>query len=357
MFPTWKTVLAVTSAVVAAPLATQTAHAASPLHGLTVAVTHDGSKLVAGGSTRTILVLDPQSLEVKSRHWIGASIVDMAYNKTGSILAVEDTSGTVYLYDTKTWTAKYTLQKHSMMRVIPEKDILIGVDNSYQGAIIHFNSLKDGSNMGQIQMDSKERVVALGVNKDGTKLGVVMQAVKSPDEKTLNYSDIPKDLRGLARDDFRQRNDGKISFIRVFEIPTGKKLSEAKTFFDLGYQGIVSLDNEGMTVLGYYSLGARIKLDGTTNVFKTKTGSNYGLALSPDQSLWIAGATAAYSLTANPSLTSKASGRISRLPSYSETFKGFAATADNKTIYGGTSAYRVVRIDASGKVAKIAPVR
>lgn len=335
---------------------TQSSLAATPLNGLTVAVSQSGDKLVAGGSTRTILVLDPNSLEVKARHWVGVSIVRMAFNKDASILAVQGTSRIVHLYDTKTWKAKYQLRRHDLMTTNVAKDILAAVNHSYRDGVIFLKSMKDGSSVGQITLEEKARVAALGFNRSGTRLGVLYQGKKSQDEKKVAYRDIPRDLRGLARDDFRQRNDGRVSVYRVYSVPDGKVITEKDTFFTLS-SGSLSVDRGGLTILGSSSNGARINQDGNANLFRTKNSSNYGVALSPNQDLWLSGGLRRYSITANPSLKSLGSGRIDRLPSWPEYFKGFAATADNKWIYAGTSAYRVVKIDATGKLVKVVPIK
>ncbi|MCC2096106.1 MAG: hypothetical protein KDJ29_04410 [Hyphomicrobiales bacterium] len=345
--------LTLAGAALSGPLA----HAATPIGGLTIAVDTSGKLLVAGGDTRTLVVLDPGSLEVKARHWIGTSIVRLAFNNDGSILAVEDTSGTVFLYDTKTWKAKYTLQKHANMATAPAQNILAGVNTSYRGGTIDFNSMKDGANLGQIQLGARERVAAMGFSKDGKKLGVLLSAEKSPDEKVVKYSDIPKDLRGQARDEFRQLNDGKVSAYRVYEVSSGKKLSEGKTWFSLGHSGQLTFDGDAVVALAYSSYGARIEPDGKTKMFKTKNSYNYGLGLSPDGSTWLSGGLASYSLTGVADMANKGSGRVSRLPGWPEYFKGFSATADNKAIYGASTAYRVFKFGGDGKLIKALPIK
>ncbi len=332
------------------------AQAATPLGGLTVAVSPAGDKLVVGGDPRTIMVLDPNSLKVLSRNWIGTTIVSMAFNKDGSILAVMDTDATVHLYDPNTWKAKYTLRKHDKMTIHTDKGILAGVNSRYRGGSIEFNSLKDGSNLGKADLGPKERVDAIGFSKDGSKLAVVFDAVKTPDEKKVGYRDIPKDLRGAARDEFRQRNDGRMSSFRVYEVPSGKKLWEGHTYFDLGSRGKITFDGDALVALSYSSYGAKIPKDGNAKMFRTKNSFNYGLDLSPDGSLWLSGGLRRFSLTSTKDLGNKGQGQLRRLPGWPEYFKGFSATANNKTIYATTSAYRIVKLDGTGKIIKVAPV-
>lgn len=349
--------LGLTAAVAGFMVLGTMAQAATPVSGLTVAVTPSGDRLVAGGNTRTIIELDPKTLEVKGRHWVGASIVRMGFNKDGSVLAVQDTSSTVYLFDTKTWKAKYTLSKHDQMTLLPSQNILAGVNGSYRGGTIDLNSMKDGSNLGQIKLEPKDRVDAIGFSKDGKRLGVVLNEVKTPDEKEVKYRDIPKDLRGAARDEFRQRNDGKMSTFRVYEVPSGKKIAEGRTYFSLGSNGRLTFDGDQIVALSYSSYGVRIPKDGNAKMFKTKNSYNYGLALSPDHSLWLSGGLRNFSVTSTKDLSSKGAGDLRRLPSWPEYFSGFTASADNKMIFGGTTAYRVMKISPDGKLVKVAPVR
>ncbi|MCP5102345.1 MAG: hypothetical protein GY950_03150, partial [bacterium] len=76
----------------------------TPKNGLgAVAVSPDGKTIVVGGDTRTLYVLDPSSLEVKKRIWLKTNIYEMAFNKDGSVLVVEDTSETLYFVKATNW--------------------------------------------------------------------------------------------------------------------------------------------------------------------------------------------------------------------------------------------------------------
>ena len=75
------------------------AFAALPLGGLAVAVTQKGDKLVAAGETRTLIILDPKSLAVKERIWLGAPVVNLAFSGSGSTIVAADTDDTVHLLE------------------------------------------------------------------------------------------------------------------------------------------------------------------------------------------------------------------------------------------------------------------
>ena len=331
------------------------ANAAMQLNGLTVAVTKDGKQLVAGGDTRTILEIDPDSLAVKKRHWIGTQISALKFNSDGSILLVLDTRNNVFFYDTKTWRPKFTLRKYDYMTVNPDANLIAGVDNSYRGATIYINSLKDSQNLAQINFKDREVVAAMGFSKDGKRIGIITRAVNSKEEKKLSSRDMPKDLRDVARDDWRQRNDGRISFVRVYEAASGKPLWEAKTFYAAGSRSQLAFDGDNLVVVSGYT-NAKIGKDGNAVLFRFRHSSSVGTGITPDQSLWLTGSSS-FAITSHPGLATKATGRFPNISGGGEYVRGFSATADNMAIYAGTSAYRVVKIDGNGRVLKAEPVR
>jgi len=340
-----------------AALSAPAALAAPPLNGLTVAVTQGGDRLVAAGDTRTIIELDPSTLEVQGRHWIGTTIVRMAFNRDGSTLAAQDTSNTVHLYDPTTWKARTSLPNRDLMTAAPAADLLAGVEMSHRRGFIHFNSLSDGADRGQIAIAARERIAAIGFSRDAARLGVVLQATAAPEEQKISPRDIPEGLRGLARSEFMQRHDGRGSTMRVYDVATGAILAEARTFFSLGGRGVVGFDGQDMIVVGTSRVAAQLAPNGEAQLFEMKNRANYAIALSPDHRMWMTGGMANYALTGNPDLVTRGYGRLDKLPGWPEYFKGFSATMDNQTIYAATSAYRIVKIGGDGAIELIAPVR
>lgn len=335
-----------------------TAEAASRLNGLTVAVSADGSQVIAGGDTRTLLTIDPKTLEVKKRMWIGTAIVNMAFNGDGSVLVVQDTADTAFLYDTKTWKPKFTLQKFGDITVLPKFDLLIGVENSYRGALVKFKKLSDTSDQGQIQMERKERVRALGIDASGKKLAVLLQADNDKNEPKVKFSEIPRELRGVERAEYRQRNDGRTSVLRIYSVPDGKMIKEVKTYFDLRGPGHILLDGDKMTIIGRSNHGAVLNGEGDGKMFQTANQYNYASNLSQDRKIFFTGGSnGTFSATDANSLKSLGRSRLNRLPGLMEYFTGIDATADNSAVYAGTSAYRVVKADGKGKIQMSKPVK
>jgi WD40 repeat protein len=348
--------LLVAGACLSPGLAAGPALAATPLGGLTVAVSPDGRKLVAGGDTRTILVMDPKTLAVKSRVFLGPTIVDLAFDRTGGILAVGDTDGTVHLVDATKWTTKASVRNRHKLTVSTTANLFAGIDSDYQATAVFVHALADGAEKAKLVLPQKARVAALGFSPDGKRLAVLVGPIDSKDEKKATSAEIPKDLRGLDRREFEQKNDGKVGSLLVFEAASGKLLSEKPTHFSMnGVNGLALFAGDAVVVNDYGNVGARIEANGDTKLFELANSYNYGLGRSIDGKLILSGGLRAYSITDAASLQG-VKGEIDKLPGWPEYFKGFDATADGQQIYGATTGYRVFLFDRSGKVVASAPV-
>jgi hypothetical protein len=330
--------------------------AETPLGGLTVAVTGDGKKLVAAGDTRTLLILDPEKLNVLQRIFIGTPVTRLAFDRTGATLIVGDTDGTAFLYDTQTWKPRATLAKRNAAVISREANLLAGAEGGHTAGAIVLNDLASGAEKTKIPVSKDEKVAAFGFDPQGKRLAVLFGPIESKDEQRIQSGHIPKELKGLERDEFQQKNDGQISILRIFNATTGAVLSEQKLFFSMNAtQAHVAFDGDALVVNNYSNLGARIEPDGAVRLFKNANGFNYGAGASPQQTALYGGGLRSFSIVDSKSLQGP-TGQIDRLPGWPEYFKGFAATDNGTAIYAGTTAYRVIRISPDGKVVAAAPV-
>ena len=77
-----------------------TAGADTPVTGIGgLALSPDGSNLVAVTNARALYVLDPDTLEIKRRVWIETSPVWVAYSADGEQIFVRDTKDTIRVFD------------------------------------------------------------------------------------------------------------------------------------------------------------------------------------------------------------------------------------------------------------------
>ena len=326
-------------------------HAGTPLGGLTLAISPDASTLLVGGDNRTIYVMDPGTLEVKQRVWLGTTIVSMSYNKDGSIIAVEDSNGVVQFLKASDYTKATEQDDLENMAVARDADMAAGLDDDYQGNAVRFFSLSNGVEKGKVIFPKGIRISCFGISPEGDKVAVLQNGVDDPSEKKLSYKDIPKDLKGIARDEFQLKNDGKTAILATYKVPSGEKISEHKTFYtSSSTNSKILFDGDDVVVVNYSNDNARYKPDGSVELFELGNSFNYGSGLSPDQELIFTGGLRNGSITKVDDMT-HVSFRIQKLPGWPEYFKGFCSDG-NGNIYGATSGFRVVKIDTSGKIIK-----
>lgn len=333
------------------------ARADLPIGGLTIAVSPSGDRLVAGGDTRTLLVLDPKSLAVSNRVWIGTTIVHMSFDPAGQTLVVGDTDNNVHLFEAANWKQKATIKgrHHTVFSV--KAGVLAGANHSYSPSSISIHALKDGAEKLKIPVAKGERIAVMGFDPDGKRLAVLFGPKDSKEEPKLAHSQIPKELRGLDRSEFQQKNDGKVSVLRIYDAADGKMLAEKEVYFSLqGSRGALAVAGDAVIVIDSSNLGARLTTSGEVKLFKSSSSSVYGLGMTADQSLLISGGMREFGIM-NVSSLQGVSARIDTIPGWPEYFKGFSATADGKTIYGATSGFRVLRFTPGGKIEVIEPVR
>ena len=329
--------------------------AALPLGGLTVAVSPDGKKLVAGGDTRTLLMMDPASLEVTARQWIEAGITSLGFSKDGKVLVVGDSDNAVKLFDTASWKLIKQFEKYDLLTISQSAGLFAGTDNAYTGPNIFVSTIEGGVQKAKITLGNKERVVALAISPDGQKLAVLTYAKEDPSEKKLGYNDIPKDLTGLDRAVFQLKNDGKASTIFIYDIQKGTVLSERKTWYENSNNCRLLFHGDDVIAVGYMNVNAQIAPDGTTKAFEAMNSYNYGIGFSADGKSILTGGLVDGTITAVTSL-SGVKFKLSKISGFPEYIKGFDSSASG-TVFAGTSGFRVVRISADGKVEKEAPVK
>jgi WD40 repeat protein len=334
---------------------TTTAFAGTPLGGITIAVSADGKKLVAGGDTRTLVVLDPETLEVTGRHWTEVAITSMCFSKNGSVLTVGESDSSVRFFDTTTWKQTKQLDKYESLAVSQTSDLVAGVESAFTGSIVRVAAVGTGVEKARFTLPKGERVAALGINPEGTKLVVLGDAKDDPSEKKAGYNDIPKGLKDAARDEFTQQNDGKSATLYLFDIAGAKAISEKKLWFHGNNSVQLVFVGEDVIATSYTNLNARISPDGTVKMFQTDNTYNYGQGLSADGAYVFTGGLRNGTILKLADL-SKTPFTISKIAGFPEYIKGFDSTTAG-ACYGATSCYRVFKFSLDGKVIKEVPIK
>ena len=327
--------------------------AATPLGGLTVALAPDEKVMVAAGDNRTLYVIDPVSLEVTRRVWLGVCILELQFNRDGGLLVAEDSDGALHLIETQTWTEKKNLPKAGSLSTSRKADLAAGLDPDYNGQVIRFLSMTDLSEMGQIKFEKGRKVAAMGLDAEGRRLAVLFENVN--DDSEPKGAKPPADLKGLAAEEFKLKNDGKTAMFMLFKAPGGEKISEHKLYYSPSYTGArILFQGDDALVVNYSNLNAQINSKGEAALFGLDNSFNYGLGFSPDQNILLSGGLSQGTYTQTQGMN-KTSFKPDRLSGWPEYFKGFAVAADG-TAYGATSAYRIIKIKPGGVFEKSVPI-
>ena len=323
-------------------------HAYTPKGALgAIAISHDGAQLVAAGDNRVLYVLDPESFEVKQRNWIEINPIDMVFSKDGQTVVALSTDPNLYFYNTSDWSLKNKIEDTGPMAYAAEADKLVYTDEDRKDATI---SIVDMATAKPTDVSFKVGmpVIAVGVTPDASLIAVLG---KPENTEAETKERPPRELRGAEKITFKQQNDGKAAKI-IWYNHKGEKVKEFDSWFSISSDPrIIMPDAENLYVINYSNENAHI-VGEEIKIFELSNSFNYGQNISPNQQ-WIgSGGLRRGSVTAinEQSKTFE----IDSLPSWPEYFEGFAVSNDG-TIYGGTSAYRLVKVPL-GQVEKTAPI-
>ena len=328
------------------------ARAATPLGGLAVAVTADGSRLVAGGDSSALYELDPVSLEVKRRATVGRQVVDLAFTPDGKRLVVETTDALLWV-TADTFEVTATVEDVERMSVAGAAG-LVAV-RATKGGTIRILSLADGAEKAAFLYDRMKSIAAFGLKQDGTKLAILYYKKQDPEEAKVDRKEIPPDLKNAALAEFTQKHDGYTAEYAVHEVPTGKVVLEKKLWYAApGGGNRLFWHGENVLVVSYENQNARIDPAGEATYFELGNSYNYGMAASADGAALLTGGLRAASRTTAEKLEGTAF-KLDEIPGFPEYLKNFAFAADG-TGFAGTSRWRVVRLKPDATIEKVAPV-
>ncbi|MEE2786891.1 MAG: hypothetical protein VX589_06095 [Myxococcota bacterium] len=330
----------------------------TPRGGLAIAVSPDGKTIATGGDNRTLYIVDAATMTVQKRHWLKTTIWGIHFNQAGTKIIVEDTKMNLYLIDATTLVTEKVLAKSGYFTIARQAGLGVSLDGNYKGHTLSVRSLADLSTTKTIEFPKGQKVGAFGLNAKGTQVAVITQAVKDPSETVIRKA--PRELTGADKDTFKQKHDGKTALVQVYDIGTGKKLSEAKTFYTTQTGSLVTFIDNTPAFINFSNVNATVSPDGKTTLFRMPHGLNYGWGVSEDGQRIVAGDLARGSLAqvgADVAATIKATKMFNaqKLPGWPEYFKAFAFGPDGST-YGATSGYRIIKIDSTGSIVGETPI-
>lgn len=322
-------------------------------NGLSVAVTRDGSRIVAGGDVRALYEIDPATLEVKRRVHLGRRVQELAFSKDGTVLVVESTEAMQWL-DAKTLQPTRTETKIGRMSVAAEAD-LVAVNSRRRPWSINVLQMKTGEVTASLPYESRRSIAGFGITPDGKRVALLYARQKNEAEKAVPYKEIPQELKGTARNEFQQKNDGYTSQLVVFDVATGKTLVDKTLWYaPKGGNNRFVWTGEVLHVIAYDNQCARITLDGTIRYFELANSYNYAFEASGDGEVLLSGGLRTGTRTVLDGLKPTPF-ELEKIDGFPEYFKDFSIAGDG-TAYGGTTAWRLIKISPEGKIVGRRPV-
>lgn len=326
--------------------------AAGLASGHAVAVTADGSRVVVGGSNRALYEVDPNTLEVKRRVYLGRRVSEMAFTQDATRLWVESTKG-IHILDGKTLEILETRDNLARMAVVPGLDRLV-VFHRRRPTGLRVLDMKTGETLRALPVESRSTPVGFALSPDGSKVALLHGREKLESEPKVARGDVPKELRGAARNEFLQRKDGYGQRLVIFDMSSGEVVRETTSWFATSSGSHRLLwRGEELLVVTYQNQNARFDAKGEATYFELGNSYNYAHFASPDgRNVWSGG-------LAQGALTpAEGAATLFELPApggFPEYFKAFSLAKDG-TAFAGTTAFRVARFDAKGKLVKVAAI-
>lgn len=340
------TIIPSLAAIMLASVITTSLHG-TPLNGLTVALSPNNKTLVAAGSNRAFLRMDPATLEVKERVWNGLSITQMAFNKDGTVLAATDGDGMVTLFDATTLERKTDVKNCEIAAFSTKADLFAGIEgNRRESTTLNVWGLGDGVSKMKTTITPKIAVAAVALDLDG-KLAAVLYEGQSDAAEAKSNPDAA--VKGFERTIAQQKGDGRTSRVEFYSVPGGKKLASRTLYYACSGTASAVLQGGKMIVVNYQNQNAVIGQDGSVKMFECANSYNYGIGFATDHSMILTGGLANLSLTTTADLVSKDFTVKERLPSWPEYFRGFAGNAEG-SLFGATDGYRVLAINRNASV-------
>ena len=346
-----------TTLLVAACTSTLTAvaQAGIPKGGLAaITVSPDGKTIYAAGDNRVLYVIDAEDLSVKKRIWIKLNPYELILSKSGKTLVLHDSSGMLSFFDSKTFKRKKLVKDAETIAVARDSgSIVAAARSSGRGdkATTAFAVYKIGTAKRTLKGKIKGKIGSIGVLSDGSKIFAITDAEKTDTEKKEK---APKDLRGIERDTFVQKHDEKSSQVITMN-GKGEETARAATWATPGSSAVISATKSGLRIAN--SSNKNLAMDfkaEQVSLFKTESFGHYGYVFSADGSKLISGGLRKGAITDfknDESITFE----LKKIGGWPEYFEGFAI-GPKGNIYGGTSAYRLMKLSPDGEVLKEVPI-
>lgn len=347
-----------TTALACALCAAGTASAGIPQDALgAIAVSPDGATIIASGNPRTFLVLDAETMTVKDRVWHGYNPLRLDWSKDGKTLAMLHTDDVVTFFDAATLQETGSTDKFAAHCYAPAAEKLVIAsqgskkDDRYPITLSVY-SVATGEKTASTTLSYSVAVNALACSPEGD---AVVLASAQYDTKAEEKKDTPKDLPNEEKAEFRKRNDAKAMWIGWFDGALEKGPEYESWFSNSAPPLFFVRDGKALwfanrTENATFTPGGEVTMTALADA-----GSFYGAHASADHGFFLSGTLGKGYIVETDTLEETKFDFPDRLKGWPEYLEGFAIAPDG-TMYGGTSAYRMMKITPDGKVVEMKPV-
>lgn len=317
----------------------------------TVAVDSDGKTVLTGGSNCAVFVINPDTLTVKERIWVGHPVKMVSFNKDNSRIAVT-TSNELKIFDAKTYQQIGSEKlRGDTAFACPSADIVATKNHSN----IEIHSLSDGKLIRKIDMPKEYgQILGFNISPDGKQLVTYLKE-KSSKENKVPQSKWPKELKDrFDKDVYGQKNDGSSSVLLFFDVSDGKLVKTVKTWITISNSDL-AINGENVTIFQYSNFNAVVDKDGKTTPFQHDQFCSYGRGMSADHKQLLAGSLGdieIFPAKGEKGAKFKVDQRVGGWPEY---FNGLTMANDG-TVYAVSGAYRIMKVSPDRKTVKLAPV-
>lgn len=345
-------------ALSAGMLAASVALAETPVDGIAaIAVSPDGATVVASGEPRTFYVLDAATMEVKDRIWHGYSPIRLNWSKDGKTLGLFHTDDVFTFFDAATLQETVTTEKFTDHCIAGEAEKLVTVlsgpvRDGKSPITLATYSLATGEKLDTVDFDYTVQVVSVSCSADGND---IVLATREYDTGTEEKKEPPRDMAREEQPEFRKRNDAKAMWIGWFDGELNKG-PEYESWFSSSKANLSFVKDGKAYWLRNATENAEFAKDGSLRmVVLGKASSFYGELASADHSYFLVGTLGKGQIVRTDTMAEREFAFPDRLKGWPEYLYGFGIAPDG-TIYGGTSAYRMIKVSPQGQVQEIRPI-
>ena len=208
--------------VLAGLLAAAVAQPAAAQEMTALAISPDGTTLIAAGDNRVVYTLDAATLTVSDRRYIPEQVRWAAYSTDGQAIFLRTQDRSFLAVEAGSFVKRFGADDIVSVAYAPGAGRLLLLENNYKGGILYMVAATSGKKMYALEMPEL-RTDDAAISADGSRALLLTNSETSDAEEKAQPG---SDLKGHAKYTFRQQNDGYISKIvsvdlkaeRVFQI-------------------------------------------------------------------------------------------------------------------------------------------